>query len=109
MMPDPTARTLMTNTLKRIIGSRAAKWGFVVLALGLGGYAIYHDKHKIHLALDKIGWPATIAALLALLVMQFATLRTWQVLLAGLGTKMRTTDAGRVLFIGQLGKYLPGS
>jgi glycosyltransferase 2 family protein len=97
------------DLLKRALGSRLLKWGFIVLALGIGAYAIYRDRTQIHHALDKIGWQASVAALLALLVMQFATLRTWQVLLAGLGTRLRTGDAGRILFIGQLGKYLPGS
>jgi hypothetical protein len=41
--------------------------------------------------------------------MQFATLRTWQVLLAGLGSRLPAIVAGRILFIGQLGKYIPGS
>jgi hypothetical protein len=41
--------------------------------------------------------------------MQFATLRQWQSLLAGLGSPIRTTTAGRIFFIGQLGKYIPGS
>lgn len=97
------------DLVKRALGSRLLKWGFIVLALGIGAYAIYRDRDEIHQALDKIGWPASIAALAALLVMQFATLRTWKVLLAGLGTKLRTSDAGRIVFIGQLGKYLPGS
>ncbi len=44
-----------------------------------------------------------------LLVMQYATLRQWQALLAGLGSPLRTTTAGRIFFIGQLGKYIPGS
>jgi uncharacterized membrane protein YbhN (UPF0104 family) len=95
--------------IKRAVGSRVVKWGFLALALGLGALAIYDDRSQIHAALNKIGWPASIAALLALLVMQFATLRTWQVMLAGLGTSLRAMDAGRILFIGQLGKYVPGS
>ena len=41
--------------------------------------------------------------------MQFANLQAWQVLLAGLGSPLRTTTAGRIFFIGQLGKYIPGS
>ena len=45
----------------------------------------------------------------SLLGMQFANLRAWQVLLAGLGSPLRTTVVGRIYFIGQLGKYLPGS
>ena len=41
--------------------------------------------------------------------MQFATLRVWQTLLAGLGSPLPLPAAGRILFIGQLGKYIPGS
>ena len=41
--------------------------------------------------------------------MQFATLRVWQTLLAGLGSPLPVPAAGRILFIGQLGKYIPGS
>ena len=42
-------------------------------------------------------------------MMQYATLRQWQSLLAGLGSPLRTTTAGRIFFIGQLGKYIPGT
>jgi len=31
------------------------------------------------------------------------------VLLAGLGSPLRTTTAGRIVYVGQLGKYIPGS
>jgi uncharacterized membrane protein YbhN (UPF0104 family) len=48
-------------------------------------------------------------ALLALLGMQFATLRVWQTVLTGLGSPLPVPAAGRILFIGQLGKYIPGS
>ena len=94
---------------KRALGSRLLKWGVVVLAIGIGGYEISKEWGEVHHALGQIGVLASFEALLALLVMQFATLRVWQVLLAGLGSPLRTTAAGRILFIGQLGKYIPGS
>lgn len=94
---------------KRVIGGRAAKVGFVVLAVGIGGYEIYRQWGDIHHALDRIGPLASVCALVALLFMQFATLRTWQVVLAGLGSSLPVTVAGRIFFIGQLGKYVPGS
>ena len=65
--------------------------------------------NEVHHALGQIGLLASFEALLVLLVMQFATLRQWQSLLAGLGSPIRTTTAGRIFFIGQLGKYIPGS
>ncbi len=94
---------------KRIIGSRTAKFAFVALAVGVGGYEIWRQWADIHHALARIGPLAALGALVALLFMQFATVRIWQVLLAGLGSTLPVPVAGRIFFIGQLGKYLPGS
>ena len=94
---------------KRALGSRLLKWGVLVVAIGVGAYEISKEWREVHQALGQIGVLASVEALLALLVMQFATLRVWQVLLAGLGSPLRTPVAGRILFIGQLGKYIPGS
>jgi glycosyltransferase 2 family protein len=102
-------RTAMKGLIKRLLGSRWLKWAVVVIAVGIGAYAIGKEWQQVHRALDQIGPLASFEALLALLVMQFATLRQWQALLAGLGSPLRTTTAGRIFFIGQLGKYIPGS
>src|ERR1700744_1067622 len=95
--------------VKRLIGSRWVKWAVVVVAVGIGAYEIDIEWGKVHHALVEIGFLTSFEALLALLVMQYATLRQWQSLLAGLGSPVRTTTAGRMFFIGQLGKYIPGS
>ncbi len=108
----PAARSRVQVALgvtRRIIGGRLVKYGFVVLTIGVGGYAISGQWGDIHRSLVRIGPVPSVGALLALLVMQFAILRTWQVLLAGLGTPLPVSVACRILFIGQLGKYLPGS
>ena len=94
---------------KRVLGSRLLKWGVVVLAVGIGAYEISKEWREVHHALGQIGVLACFEALLVLLVMQFATLRQWQALLAGLGSPLGTATAGRIFFIGQLGKYIPGS
>jgi uncharacterized membrane protein YbhN (UPF0104 family) len=94
---------------KRALGSRLLKWGVVAVAVAVGAYEISKEWQKVHQALGQIGVLSSVEALLALLVMQFATLRVWQVLLAGLGSPLRIPVAGRILFIGQLGKYIPGS
>jgi uncharacterized membrane protein YbhN (UPF0104 family) len=39
----------------------------------------------------------------------FAMLKTFQVTLAGLGSPLSLVQAGRIFFLGQLGKYVPGS
>jgi hypothetical protein len=99
----------MMGFVKRLLGSRWLKWAVVVIAVGIGAYAIDKEWNQVHHALGEIGLVASLEALLALLVMQYATLRQWQALLAGLGSPVRTTTAGRIFFIGQLGKYIPGS
>jgi len=97
------------DLVKRALGSRLLKWGVVVVAVGVGCYELSEEWQEVHHALGQIGLLASFEALLALLAMQFATLRTWQVLLAGFGSPLRVMTAGRILFIGQLGKYVPGS
>ena len=96
-------------TTKKIVRSKAVRWGFVAATLGFGGYAIALQRHQITQALGRLSPLAIAGALICVLVAQFGTLRVWQRLLAGLGSPLPTTAAARVLFIGQLGKYLPGS
>ena len=99
----------MKGFVKRLLGSRWLKIAVVVIAAGIAAYKIDGEWNEVHHALAQIGWLASFEALLALLVMQLATLCQWQALLAGLGSPLRTTTAGRIFFIGQLGKYIPGS
>jgi glycosyltransferase 2 family protein len=108
----PAARSAVRDGLglaKRIIGGRAFKYAFVACAVGYGGYEIWRQWGDIHHALVRIGPVPAVGALIVLFGMQFSNLRAWQVLLAGLGSPLRTTAVGRIYFIGQLGKYLPGS
>ena len=99
----------MMGLVKRLLGSRWVKWAVVVIAIVVGAYEISTRWHGVSHSLAQIGLLASFEALLALLVMQYATLRQWQSLLAGLGSPLPTTTAGRIFFIGQLGKYIPGS
>jgi uncharacterized membrane protein YbhN (UPF0104 family) len=91
------------------IGGRLVRWGFVTLAVGLGGYAIVRQWSDIHHALARIGLLTSAGAAVAVLASLLATMRAWQVLLAGLGSPLPAPVAARILFLGQLGKYLPGS
>ena len=95
--------------LSRIIGSRLVRYGFVVVTVALGGYAIASDWRNIGPELGKIGLPASLAALVITLMALVASMWAWRVLLAGLGSPLKFSAAARVMFVGQLGKYLPGS
>jgi uncharacterized membrane protein YbhN (UPF0104 family) len=95
--------------LRRIIGSRLVRYGFVVVTVGLGSYAVVKDWHNIGPALGRIGLPISLASVAITLLALIASMWTWRVLLAGLGSPLSFGVAARVMFVGQLGKYLPGS
>ena len=95
--------------LSRIIGSRVVRYGFVVAVVVLGIWAIVSDWHEIGPDLARIGLPVTLVSIVIDLLGCCASMWTWRVLLAGLGSPLPFGAASRVLFVGQLGKYLPGS
>jgi hypothetical protein len=99
----------MLGIAKKLLGSRWVKWSVMVIAVVVGGYEIYSKWQGVSSALHTIGLLAAFEALLALLVAQFGNLKVWQVLLAGLGSPLSTRVAARILLVGQLGKYIPGS
>jgi glycosyltransferase 2 family protein len=59
--------------------------------------------------LERVSPPGLGVALMVVLAGIFATFRCWREILADLGGKLPLTAGIRVFFLGQLGKYLPGS
>jgi uncharacterized membrane protein YbhN (UPF0104 family) len=49
------------------------------------------------------------ADMLSVLIALLASLQVWRLLLAALGSPLPVRAAARIMFVGQLGKYLPGS
>ena len=88
---------------------RPACWGFVAVTACLGGYAVAHEWTAVRAALGSLGFAAVAGALLSVLAAMVMTMQSWRVLLAGLGSPLPLRAASRIMFIGQLGKYLPGS
>lgn len=93
----------------RIARSRPLRWGFVLCAVGLAGYAIARDWTQIRTALGHLGFLSVAASLASVLIALVLTAQLWRHLLAALGSPLPAGAAARILFIGQLGKYLPGS
>ncbi|MFD2355573.1 UPF0104 family protein [Nonomuraea ferruginea] len=48
-------------------------------------------------------------AFAAVLLGQFCMLLAWRQVLAGLGSPLPVRTAGRIMFVGQMGKYIPGA
>lgn len=87
----------------------ALRIGFLVLVLLVVGVALWSNWEHVRADLSRIG-PVTLVVATALaLVSPFLTVLGWRVLLADLGSRLHIAAASGVFFVGQLGKYLPGS
>jgi glycosyltransferase 2 family protein len=95
--------------IRRILASRIFRLGFVALTLAFGVWYIAEKWGGIHSGLDRIGLLAALGAVACVLAALVCTMLVWRALLAGLGSPLSVSAASRVLFVGQLGKYLPGS
>jgi uncharacterized membrane protein YbhN (UPF0104 family) len=95
--------------LRRLLASRIFRLGFVALTLAFGAWYIVEHWSGIHSGLNRIGLAAAFGALGSVLIALVCTMLVWRVLMAGLGSPLLVSVASRVLFVGQLGKYLPGS
>jgi glycosyltransferase 2 family protein len=97
------------KVLARLIASRPFRWGFMAAAVALASYAVIRERTGVQAALASLGFARVAAALVFVLIATLATMLVWRTLLAGLGSPLSVPVASRILFIGQLGKYLPGS
>ncbi len=93
----------------RLVRSRSVRYGFVVATVGIGVYAIVSRWPAVHAALVKIGFGTAAEAMLCVLVGLVALLQMFRVLLGALGSPLPARASAQILYIGQLGKYLPGS
>jgi uncharacterized membrane protein YbhN (UPF0104 family) len=93
----------------RLLAGRPVRWGFVAVTVGLGGYAVAREWTGVRAALASLGLLTVAAALASVLIALLATMQVWRLLLAALGSPLPARAAARIMFVGQLGKYLPGS
>lgn len=82
---------------------------FVLLAVGSLGLALRGQRHDIRDAFGRLSWQAAGVALVAVLLGLVAMMLAWRVVLESLGSRLHVRDAARIYYVGQLGKYLPGS
>jgi len=93
----------------RLLSSRLVRWGFVACAVALGAYVVADQWTQVRAGLASMGFLPIVAALVAVLLGLVATMQVWRVLLAALGSPLEVRPTARVFFLGQLGKYVPGS
>ncbi|MCG5218370.1 lysylphosphatidylglycerol synthase domain-containing protein [Streptosporangium soli] len=93
----------------RLRSSRLLRVALALVALGFVGYGLARNGEQTLAALGRLSWTSVLGAQVVVLAGLFCMLKAWRVLLAGLGTPLPTGVAAKVLFVGQLGKYIPGS
>jgi glycosyltransferase 2 family protein len=106
-LPDAATGTTSGGSRSRTVD--AVRIGLLVLILGGVGFALWKNWGAVSSELGKISPLALVAGLLCTLAAPVFTLLGWRVLLADLGTRLPAAPAASVFFVGQLGKYVPGS
>ncbi len=87
----------------------AVRWGFAVVATVLAVWAITSRWDAVVAALGRLDVRYLLAALAATLANTALTGMAWRALLIDLGSRLPLPAAARVFFVGQIGKYVPGS
>lgn len=85
------------------------RYGLLVLVLAAVVWALAGSWDEVSRELGRMSAPAIVLALVLTLGAPLFTLVGWRILLADLGTRLPLAPAASVFFVGQLGKYLPGS
>ncbi len=83
--------------------------GFLLLSLALLVLALVDKGPEALDAARAVGVLPALGSLLAVLVGLLASALVWRALLADIGTPLGARAALHVFFLGQLGKYVPGS
>ncbi len=81
----------------------------LVVALVLLALALRHEWHSVSSSARKLSVAAIVESFLFGMIGLGATALAWRALLGGFGAHLHVRSALRVFFIGQLGKYVPGS
>jgi glycosyltransferase 2 family protein len=101
-------RTLV-GTLLTAGRSRTVRWGFCAAAVALAVWAVASRWHEVVTDLERLDPAWLVLAAVATVLNACTAGLVWRCLLADLGSRVPLTVAARVFFVGQIGKYLPGS
>jgi len=80
-----------------------------VIVLAAVVWAVAKNWTEVSVHLDKISWPVFVLSSIAAAVGTWLTMLGWRVILHDLGSDLHLAPSSGVYFVGQLGKYLPGS
>lgn len=95
--------------LRRLSTSPWTRAGLLAVALGFACYGLVSQWPQVRTALDRLAGYDVAGAVLAVAAALGCMMLAWRALLADLGSPLPLPAAARVMFLGQLGKYLPGA
>lgn len=72
-------------------------------------YAVGTRRHEVSQHLHQIGWARLALCAPGMLGGLFCGMLAWRSILRGLDSPLPVRPSARVYFVGQLGKYVPGS
>jgi uncharacterized membrane protein YbhN (UPF0104 family) len=96
----------------RVTRLRESPWlraGLLAVAVGLAVYGLASQWTQVHTDLAKLAGYDVAGAALCVIVALGCMMLAWRALLADLGSPLPLPAAIRVMFVGQLGKYVPGA
>lgn len=102
-----TAGAAARTTRQRVVD--LLRIGFLGLVLVVVGVALWTNWEAVRTDLGRLEATTLAVATLLALLSPFLTVLGWRVLLNDLGSRLHIAPASGVFFVGQLGKYLPGS
>jgi uncharacterized membrane protein YbhN (UPF0104 family) len=110
--PPPLGSQLFAKrapALVALMRSRVSRLAFLVVVLGLLVVALVDQAGTLWTEVQRLSAPVVLLALVANLAALICSMMVWRSLLADLGSKLSLPEAWRIMFIGQLAKYVPGS
>jgi uncharacterized membrane protein YbhN (UPF0104 family) len=94
---------------RRSPARRLVRYGFLAIALGFGAWAVIREWDAVVAGFARMSPPALGGSLVAVVAALLGAMLTWRTLLSDLGSPLPVRPAAKVFFVGQLGKYIPGT
>jgi glycosyltransferase 2 family protein len=97
---------------RRLLSLRDSRWlrfGLLLAVVGLAVWGLVSQWPQVRTALDELQLWDVLGAMFCVLAGLACAMLAWRTLLADLGSPLRLPTSIRVMFLGQLGKYVPGA
>lgn len=94
--------------LARMLADPRLRLGLLVVVISCCGYGLYTEWPQVVPELRQLRWYAVALSLAAAMAGTSCQMLAWRTILADLGSPIPVRAAGRISFVAQLGKYVPG-